>query len=85
MSRTFEFYVGIDPEQKDEFHDYVDYINEESENFKLKVIGSFDDPESYFTYIVKGNWDLYRMFSNKSRSKDFSWIKSLYHYEDDVY
>jgi hypothetical protein len=81
MSKNIEFYVGIDPKDEDKFFDFLEYVNEEVKWSKTKVVSSFSDPESYYTFVISGNWDAYRQFYNNAK-EDVSWVKSLYHYEE---
>jgi hypothetical protein len=71
------FYVGILPEDKQELLSFVSDLNEDSDHkFYASIEGTFDDPHGYFEYVIKGTWDCYKCFFNRS------FVKSLNHYEE---
>lgn len=82
MPKRFEFYIGIDKKDERKFFDLLEDVNLDSEYSIAKMIGSFDDPESYYTFVVEGTMDAYKRFYRVTKDKDLSWVKSLYHYEE---
>jgi hypothetical protein len=83
MNTRFEFYVGIVPADEQKFFDYIDILNYDSSTRYpvVEVLSCFDDPDGYFTFVVKGNWKAYEKFY-RNAEEDISWIKSLNHYEE---
>ena len=82
MKNRFEFYVGINKENENKFFDLLEDINLDSPYQIAKMIGSFDDFESYYTFVVEGTMDAYKRFYRVTKDNDLSWVKSLYHYEE---
>jgi hypothetical protein len=84
MKNRFEFYVGIIPEDEEKFFDYIDILNYDSSTRYpvVEVLSCFDDPNGYFTLVVKGDLVAYSKFY-KNTEEDINWVKSLYHYEED--
>lgn len=82
MPKRFEFYVGIDKKDESKFFDLLENVNLDSEYSIANMIGFFDDPESYYTFVVEGTMDAYKRFYRVTKDNDLSWIKSLYHYEE---
>ena len=76
-SSRFQFYIGIDPKDTQEFETIYDSINE-SLLPKMDIHDTYDDPYGYFTYVITGNWTAYNQFLNR----DGKIIKSVNHYEE---
>jgi hypothetical protein len=75
--KRITFYVGILPEDSQELLSFVSDLNEDSDpKFAASVQGTFDDPHGYFEYAIKGTWESYKCFMNRS------FVKSLNHYEE---
>jgi hypothetical protein len=82
MKKRFEFYVGINKKDESKFFDLLEDINLDSEYPIVKMIGSFDDPESYYTFVVEGTMESYKRFYRVTKDDNLNWVKSLYHYEE---
>jgi hypothetical protein len=82
MAKRFEFYVGISKSEESKFFDLLEDINLDSEYSIAKMIGFFDDPDSYYTFVVEGTMDAYKRFYRVTKEGNLSWVKSLYHYEE---
>jgi hypothetical protein len=82
MKKRFEFYVGITKKDESKFFDLLEDINLDSEYPIVKMISSFNDPHSYYTFVVNGTMEAYSRFYRVTANGDLSWVKSLYHYEE---
>jgi hypothetical protein len=77
-----EYYVGILPEDREKFEEYVDYLNDDAHcdwKFKVEILNEFDDPNGYYTFQIQGHWDSYMKFAQLAPG---SFMKSLAHYEE---
>jgi hypothetical protein len=83
--QKIEYYVGINPDDREKFEDYVDYLNSEGDwKLKTKIIHEYDDPHGYYTFVIQGTWESYKRFLQNGTSEDISWVQSLNHFEDDI-
>ena len=77
MKDKIEFYVGILPRDKNKLDELIHNLNEDSDQkFFVEHLSTFDDPEGYLNYTLRGSWDSYKCFL------DQKFIKSLEHYEE---
>ena len=77
-----EYYVGILPEDREKFEEYVEYLNDDAHcdwKFKIEILNEFDDPNGYYTFQIKGYWDSYNKFLGLAPG---CFVKSLTHYEE---
>lgn len=73
-----EFYIGIDPEDTQDFLDFCEFLNEQPDPINhVTVINEFDNTEGYYTYSIHGTWAAYNKF-NQCR-----FVKSIEHFEED--
>ena len=76
----FEYYLGILPEEREEFERHVEHLNELGDwKYAIKVLSEFDDPDGYYTFQIEGTPDSYRYFLRLATNEGF--VKSLNHYE----
>ena len=77
--KTFDYYVGVLPEDKEAFLAIVKNLNE-SEDIRqhVEVKGEFDDPNGYYSYTVHGTWVSYDVFLQLAGNP----IKSIEHFEE---
>ena len=74
----FEFYVGVLPQNVQEFKMYVREINTIlPEEDHVSVGNSFDELDGYYTFCCTGTWSTYKAFAET----DF--VKSLEHFQED--
>jgi hypothetical protein len=82
-----EYYVGIDPKDREKFDSYVEYLNNDQQcdpKCKIEVLHEFDDPDGYYTFMIQGHWDSYTKFLGETgygRETD-GFVKSINHYEE---
>jgi hypothetical protein len=76
--KKITYYVGILPSDQPRFHDFVNSLNEDSDQmYNVKIAGEFD--ADYYTFTVLGTWESYRCFLDCCNS----FVKSLEHFEED--
>lgn len=78
-----EYYVGILPEDREKFEEYVEYLNDDAHcdwKFKVEILNEFDDPDGYYTFQIQGYWDSYNKFLEQTKNNGF--VKSITHYEE---
>ena len=76
-----EYYVGIQPEDRDQFERTVEFLNDNPDwKWNVKVINEFDDPNGYYTFQLAGTPDSYRHFLREAHNEGF--VRSLNHYEE---
>lgn len=81
VSQKINYYVGIALDDREQFEKFLKNLNSQGDwHLDCKIIEEFDDPESYYTFVIEGHWPSYIEFSNNAKSKGF--VKSLYHFED---
>jgi hypothetical protein len=68
-----EFFVGIIPEDKHKFLVHA-------EKNLLDIKNEYDDPHGYYTYIIEGTWEDYRLLSLEANHNSF--VRSLEHFEE---
>lgn len=74
----FEFYVGVLPQDVQEFKMYVHEINGTlPEADRVSVGNSFDEHDGYYTFCCAGTWSTFNAFTET----DF--VKSLEHFQED--
>ena len=67
------FYVGIDPKDEHEIKSLIHMLNEDcDQKFNTFIKGEYDDPDGYYTYILKGNLEAYKCFLHKPYVKFLS-------------
>lgn len=73
-NKNIEFYVGILNEDDRKLDNFIKYLL--AENIEIAIENHFDDPDGYYTYVMRGSWEAYTQFSK------FNIVKSLSHYEE---
>jgi len=73
QENKIEFFVGILPEDDRKLDNFIKYLL--SEDIEIAIENHFDDPDGYYTYIMRGSYRAYEQFLN------FNIVKSLSHHE----
>jgi hypothetical protein len=85
MSNKIQFYVGILPEDREQFNEHIYMLNEDTdEKFHVHVAGGYDDLFGYYIMVCKGTWDAYRCFMPKENEQASHFVKSLEHFEEEL-
>jgi hypothetical protein len=71
---SIEFYVGILLEDDRRFDNFIKYLR--SRGIESTIVNHYDDPDGYYTYVIRGTRESYNQF------QDFGIVKSLTHYEE---
>ena len=66
-----EFFVGILPESNFLAH---------AEKNLLDIKNEYDDPDGYYTYIIDGTFEDYKLLSSEANHNSF--VRSLEHFEE---
>lgn len=79
--KKFEYYVGVLPEDRVKFWDYVFNLNEDSDvMYHVSVKAEYDDPYGYYTYCLYGTDESYKCFLDACK---MSFVKSVENFEED--
>lgn len=77
MKNKIYFYVGILPSGEKDLMEFISNMIEDSDQiYFVEIIRHYDDPYSYYTYQLRGSWEAYKCFMNRS------FVKSLSHDEE---
>jgi hypothetical protein len=67
---SIEFLVGIFVEDDRKLDNFIKYL--ESCDIPIEIVDHYDDPDGYYTYVMRGSWDTYKEFENFSITKSLS-------------
>ena len=67
------YYVGIDPKDRERFMKDVHLLN-------VEIINEYDDTHGYYTFYIKGTSDSYEHFLNNAIAD--SYVRSLEHFKE---
>ena len=75
-----EFYVLVDCNRIDEFHDLCTKINSGPGLYRFKIVEELNNASTYQTFVLRGNWHAYTNMTAESEKS--SLIKLVEQFED---